>query len=159
MYLRLAADLTARSLLALTVSLGVASALVDGEVFLRTEPSVRVSSAAFGSWTPCGAFLPADRVELVPGATFGWHVEIPDGRPVVWREELVLPAAPAQWSGAHFIDISDDGRVATTAGVDVPWGGVIEHTWSITDGDPPGEYELRLWIDGRLHERFRFVVE
>jgi hypothetical protein len=159
MYLRIAADLTARSLLALTVSVGVAGVLVDGDFFLREQPSARVTGTEFGSWTPCGTFVAADRVPLAVGETFGWQIEVPDGRPVVWREELVLPAPPSQWSGAHFIDISDDGRVATTAGVDVPWDGVIEHAWSITEGDPPGEYELRLWIDGRLHERFTFVVE
>ena len=159
MYLRLAADLTLRSLLALSVSVGVASALVDSDVFLRTQPSARVAQSSFGSWTPCGAFDVTDHVKLSTGEAFGWRLEVPDGRPVVWREELILPSAPAEWSGAYLIDVSDDGRVATTAGVDVPWDGVIEHAWSITAGDPPGEYELRLWVDGRLHERFFFHVE
>jgi hypothetical protein len=159
MHLRLAADLLTRSLLALTVSLGVASILVDEGTFLHVEPSARVASSSFGAWTPCGQFVATDRVPLVAGQGFGWHLDVPDGQPVVWHEQLILPAAPAEWSGAQFVDISDDGRVATTAGVDVPYEGGLEHGWSITEGDPAGDYELRLWVDGRLHERFFFRVE
>jgi hypothetical protein len=146
MHLRLAADLVFRSLLALSVS-------------VRVEPSARVASSTFGTWAPCGGFVATDRIPLSPGQGFGWHIDVPDGRPVVWHEELILPAAPAIWSGAYFVDISDDGRVATTAGVDVPFEGSIEHGWSITEGDPSGEYELRLWIDGQLQDRFFFTVE
>ncbi|MBM4279387.1 MAG: hypothetical protein FJ137_01045 [Deltaproteobacteria bacterium] len=159
MHLRLAADLVLRSSLALGVSVGVAQVLVDEGVFLHAEASPRVASAEFGVWTGCNDFLATEHVPLAVGQSFGWHIDVPDGRPVVWHEELVLPEAPASWSGAHFVEISDDGRVATTAGVDVPWEGSIEHAWSITEGDPAGEYELRLWIDGRLHERFFFQVE
>lgn len=159
MHLRLAADLLLRSALALGVSVGVASALVDGGVFLHVEPSARIAATTFGAWTECGALLATDHVPLVVGQAFGWRIEVPDGRPVVWHEELILPEAPAEWSGAQFVDISDDGRVATTAGVDIPFEGAIEHTWSITEGDPAGDYELRLWVDGQLQDRFFFHVE
>ncbi len=159
MTLRLAADLTLRSLVALFVSLGVASTLVEQGTFLTPEPSVRVTSSSFGTWSLDDAFPSTDRIPLVAGGTFGWRVVVPDGRPVVWHEELILPEAPAQWSGGGFVDISDDGRIAWTAGVDAPWEGVLEHGWAITEGDPAGEYELRLWIDGRLHDRFFFRVE
>ena len=159
MHLRLAADLLLRSALALGVSVGVAGALVDGGVFLRVEPSARVASATFGTWTECGHLVATDHIPLTVGASFGWHIDVPDGRPVVWHEELILPAAPAEWSGAQFVDISEDGRVATTAGVDVPFEGSIEHAWSITEGDPAGDYELRLWVDGQLQDRFFFHVD
>jgi hypothetical protein len=159
MHLRLAADILLRSALALGVSFGVASALVDGGVFLHVEPSARVASSTFGLWTACGDLIATEHVPLSPGQEFGWQIDVPDGRPVVWHEELILPAAPAEWSGAQFVDISEDGRVATTAGVDVPFEGSIEHTWSITEGDPAGDYELRLWVDGQLQARDFFRVE
>jgi hypothetical protein len=159
MHLRLAADLLLRSALALGVSIGVASVLVDSGAFVHVAPSARVASATFGTWTDCGALVATDHIPAVAGQSFGWRIHVPDGRPVVWHEQLILPAAPAEWSGARFVDISDDGRVATTASVDVPFDGVIEQGWTITEGDPVGDYELRLWVDGQLHERFFFRVE
>jgi hypothetical protein len=159
MHLRLAADLVVRSALAFSLSVGLAAVFVDEGMFLHVQPSARVAATSFGVWTECGHLVVTDRVPLSVGQSFGWQIDIPDGQPVVWREELILPVAPSTWSGAHFVDVSDDGRVATTAGVDEPWEGVLEHGWQITEGDPAGDYELRLWIDGRLHEQFFFRVE
>jgi hypothetical protein len=158
-HLRLAADLLLRSVLVLSISLGVAALLDDQQG--RPEPGLgaRVTAAEFGTWTRCNDFVATADVPLVEGQTFGWRIAVPDGRPVSWQEELILPAAPAVWSGAHFVAVSDDGRIATTSGAALPWEGSIEHAWSITEGDPAGDYELRLWIDGRLHERFFFRVE
>lgn len=160
MHLRLAADLLFRSWFALATAIVVAGSVHDSDFFrlLDQQPSPRVSASAFGVYD-CGGFVPTTEVDLIPGETFGWRLAVPDGQPVMWREELVLPSAPAQWSGANFVDIRDDGRTAVTAGVDTPWNGELAHAWSITDGDPPGEYELRLWIDGRLHEIYRFNVQ
>jgi hypothetical protein len=160
MHLRLAADLLFRSWFVLATSIMVAGAL-QGTDFIRLleqHPSPRVASSEFGIHE-CGGFLPTTDVPLIPGETFGWRLTVPDGQPVAWREELVLPAAPAVWSGAGFIDIRDDGRTAVTAGVDVPWQGELSHAWVVTEGDPPGDYELRLWVDGRLHEIYRFRVQ
>jgi hypothetical protein len=159
MFLRLAADLVLRCLLAVSVTAGVAVALLDEGVFLRTEPSARVTESTFGVFTECGALVASNRVPLVVGQTFGWRIEVPDGQSVVWQEQLILPEAPLSWSGSHFIDISDDGTTALTAGADVPFEGVLEHGFQITEGDPAGDYELRLWIDGRLHDRVVFHVE
>jgi hypothetical protein len=159
MHLRLAADLLFRSWFALASALVVASLVHDSDFFrlLDVQPSDRVANSEFGVYG-CDGFTRTTEVDLVPGETFGWRLEVPDGRPVMWREELVLPSAPMQWSGANFVDIKDGGRTAVTAGIDMPYDGVMAHAWNITDGDPPGEYELRLWVDGQLHEIFRFQV-
>jgi len=159
MHLRLASDLFLRSLLGFSVALAVAGLLQDERFFLVEHPSARVAATQFGVYNDCEGFVQTTSVPLVVGETFSWRIAVPDGQPVAWREELVLPEAPLTWSGAHFVDIRDDGKVAVTAGIDVPWDGVIEHAWSITDGDPKGDYELRLWVDGALHEVFRFHVE
>ncbi len=160
MHLRLAADLLLRSWFALASALLVAGALHDSDFFRLwdVQPSERVADTDFGVYD-CGGFTETTMVDLIPGETFGWRLSVPDNRPVMWREELVLPEAPAQWSGSNFVDIKDGGRTAVTAGVDIPYAGELAHAWSITDGDPPGDYELRLWVDGRLHEIFRFHVE
>ncbi len=159
MHLRLAADLLFRSWFVLASALVVASAVHDHDFvrLLNVQPSERVVQTNFGVYE-CGDFNVTDEVALIPGETFGWRLDVPDGRPVMWREELVLPSAPLQWSGANFVDIKDGGRTAVTAGIDMPFMGTLAHAWSITDGDPPGEYELRLWIDGSLHEVFHFHV-
>jgi len=160
MHLRLAADLLFRSWFVLASALVVASVVHDKDFIrlLDVQPSDRVAQTEFGVYD-CGGLTPTTEIALVPGETFGWRLDVPDGRAVMWREELVLPSAPAQWSGANFIDIKDNGRTAVTAGIDLPYRGALSHAWSITEGDPPGDYELRLWVDGQLHEIFRFHVE
>ncbi len=159
MHLRLAADLLFRSWFVLASSMMIAGALqtTDFIRLLDHHPSPRVTSSEFGVHE-CGGFSPTTEVQLIPGETFGWRLMVPDGQPVAWREELVLPERPAQWSGVGFIDIRDEGRTAVTAGVDVPWEGELSHAWVVTEGDPPGDYELRLWVDGRLHDVYRFRV-
>lgn len=160
MHIRLATDLLLRSWLALGVAVFVAGAIHDSGFLLELEasPNERVAWTGFGVES-CEGFVETSDVDLIAGETFSWRLLVPDGQPVAWREELVLPSAPAQWSGAHFIEIKDGGRTAVTAGVDLPYEGLIGHGWSITDGDPPGDYELRLWVDGQLHHVFHFNVE
>jgi hypothetical protein len=159
MHLRLAADLLFRSWFSLATALLVASVVHDSDVFrlMDIQPSERVTTTEFGVYD-CGGFVRTTEVDLMEGETFGWRLEVPDGQPVMWREELVLPSAPLRWSGANFVGIKDDGRTAVTAGVDLPFDGGLAHAWNITDGDPPGDYELRLWVDGQLHDIFRFTV-
>lgn len=160
MHLRLAADLMFRSWFALAVALGVASVVHDSDTFrlMDVRPSSRVVDTEFGVFGECG-LTPSTYVPWAVGEAFGWSVQVPDGQPVAWREELVLPSAPQEWSGSNFVDIKDDGRTAVTAGVDLPFDGELAHAWRLDDGDPPGDYELRLWIDGNLHQIFRFRVE
>ncbi len=158
MHLRLACDLFLRSFLGFGVALAVATTLHDPRFELFAHPSDRVAVTEFGVVDDCDGFSATRVVPLEVGQTFGWRLQVPDGQPVAWREELILPEAPAQWSGAHFVDIREDGRVAVTAGIDVPYEGVMGHGWSITEGDPAGRYELRLWIDGVLHDSFAFDV-
>ena len=159
MHTRLVADLLFRSLLGFGVAVVVSAALQGESVFLVEQPSARVAATAFGIYDDCAGFTTTTQVPLQPGQTFSWRLAVPDGQPVAWREELILPEAPLQWSGAHFVDIRDNGKVAVTAGVDLPYDGVVEHAWAITPGDPAGRYELRLWIDGDLHQVFRFDVQ
>jgi len=159
MHIRLASDLFFRSFLGFGVAVAVASFLEGESVLLFEQPNERVAATAFGAYTDCGEFVPTTDIQLVVGETFAWRIAVPDGGPVAWREELILPNAPLQWSGAHFVDIRDDGRVAVTAGIDHPLGGVVEHAWSITEGDPAGDYQLRLWIDGDLHQVIDFHVQ
>ena len=160
MHLRLAADLLLRSWFALAVALGVASVVHDSDTFrlFDVQPNARVSGTVFGVYD-CEGFTATSNVAWAEGATFGWRVRVPDGQPIAWREELVLPSAPTSWSGANFIDIKDQGRTAVTAGVDMPFDGELAHVWSVTAGDPPGAYELRLWLDGQLHQVFQFNVQ
>ncbi len=159
MHTRLASDLFLRSLLGFGVAIAVASVLQNERVFFVEQPSARVAATSFGMYDACDGYVPTTEVPLLVGQTFSWRIAVPDGQPVAWREELVLPEAPAQWSGANFIDIRDGGKVAVTAGIDLPYDGVIEHAWSITEGDPAGDYELRLWVDGELHQVFEFHVQ
>ena len=36
--------------------------------------------------------------------------------------------------------------------------GMIQHAWSVANGDPAGDYEIRLFIEGKLVRTFKFEV-
>lgn len=102
----------------------------------------------------------SDVVPLVPGTTFSWRLHLATERPrVTVREELILPRAPQIWRHTEHTRISGDRRVAITEEVTAPDAGWLANGWAITDGDPPGEYLLRVFIDGHHAETFRFVVD
>ena len=81
-----------------------------------------------------------------------------DKQKVLVREELTLPAEPRTW-GDPEPDLkrktSADGKTATTEIWLEPRDGVIFHSWTVTQGDPPGSWVLRVWVDGQPQRSFR----
>ena len=165
---RLAADLLVRSLLCFGIAAGVAGFLRGPADFADladlADPNVRCtrdaaadSFAVFGAYDDMGDLVPADVIPLVPGQEFGWHLAVDDTFAHTWREVLITPAAPREWVGAD-LTITDEGRVGVTERSEVAVNGILEHAWTITDGDPAGQHEIQLYLDGRLVRTFRFTV-
>lgn len=130
-----------------------------------SEPSPKVAiEAFFGVEMPVEGqgrvLIESDRVPLVVGTTFGWVMLVsPEDERVHVREELILPEAPKTWQHTEATRISSDGRVAITEDVLVPKDGWISNGWTITEGDPPGPYQIRVYLDGRLVKSFGFLVD
>ncbi len=132
---------------------------------MRPEQFPAEASAAqivtFGVVDDMGDLSPTNVVPLVPGQQFGWRMALED-EPYpnglhTWREVLITPSAPREWIGAD-LTIVEDGRVGITERTEVAVGGTLEHSWTITDGDPAGHHLLELWLDGRLVKRMSFVI-
>ena len=153
---RLAADLVCRSLLCF----GIAAAIAG---FVRAPASTPPAQqndeafAVFGAYDDAGDLVPSDLIPLVPGQEFGWHLAVDDTFPHTWREVLITPAAPREWLGADLV-ITDDGKVGVTERTEAQVNGVLEHAWTITDGDPAGQHEIQLYLDGKLVKTFHFTV-
>ena len=129
------------------------------------EAAPLVDDARFGVEMPIGggaltALVQTERVPLIPGTTFGWRVHLGEARSFVkLREELILPAAPHLWRHTASTRISQDRRVAVTEELLTPSDGWLGNGWAITEGDPPGEYVLRVYLDDHPIDSFRFLVD
>ena len=134
---------------------------------LRVAHDLTVKHIAFGILTTDAAgnehFLPATEVPAVDGQVFGWVAEFATTRSTVrWQEHLTLPAPPADWGDAANdpdVLISADGKAVAAQGEDpVENSGLSRFYWSLATGDPAGDYQLDVAIEGRTVAHFRFRV-
>jgi hypothetical protein len=134
---------------------------------LRIAPDVLVKRAQFGllETTPDGEerFTPTTDVPAEDGQTFGWVLEIQTRRESLhWQEHLRLPRPPVDWGDAADdpdILISKDGKSVAAQGEDtVEDGELSRFYWSLAPGDPGGDYELDVAVEGKSVAHFRFRV-
>jgi len=97
------------------------------------------------------------------GQAFGWVLEVETTRPSIrWQEHLRLPHEPADWGDAASdpdVLLSRDGASAMAQGEDLVEDGELSRFyWSLAAGDPSGDYELDLAIEGRPIAHFVFKV-
>jgi hypothetical protein len=133
----------------------------------RVAPGVVVRRAQFGILRVEAdgeeRFVPTDEVPAVDGQTFGWVLEVETSRETLhWQEHLRLPKPPADWGDAADdpdVLISKDGKSVAAQGEDaVDQGSLERFYWSLAAGDPAGEYELDVAVEGRPVAHFRFRV-
>ena len=134
---------------------------------LRIAPDVLVKRAQFGllETTPDGEerFIPTTDVPAEDGRLFGWVLEIETRRESLhWQEHLRLPRPPVDWGDAADdpdILISKDGKSVVAQGEDtVEDGELSRFYWTLAPGDPGGDYELDVAIEGKTVAHFRFRV-
>ncbi|MBS0396349.1 MAG: hypothetical protein JSR54_17155 [Proteobacteria bacterium] len=134
---------------------------------LRIGPDLVIRKVQFGR-LDAGAdgedhFEPATELPPEDGQVFGWIVEVETTRDSLhWQEYLKLPHPPADWGDAASdpdVLISKDGKSAVAQGEDpVEDGELSRFYWSLAAGDPAGDYELDLAIEGRPVAHFAFRV-
>ena len=134
---------------------------------VRIAPDVVVRRAQFGI-LESGAggddrFVPAQELPAEDGQVFGWVLEVDTSRPSLhWQEHLRLPRAPADWGEAANdpdVLISSDGKTVVAQGEDLVEDRELSRFyWSLAAGDPAGDYELDLAVEGKPVAHFTFSV-
>ncbi len=134
---------------------------------LRVGADLVIKRAQFGILETNAAgeenFVPTKEVPAEDGQTFGWVVEVDTTRPSLhWQEHLKLPAAPADWGDAATdpdVMISADGRSVVAQGDDLVEDGELSRFyWALAPGDPGGEYEMDIAVEGKPVGHFTFRV-
>ena len=108
-------------------------------------------------------FVAADEIPAIDGQAFGWIVEVETSRRTLhWQEHLRMPAPPADWGDAASdpdIVISKDGKSVVAQGEDEVDGSELSRFyWSLATGDPAGEYQMDVAIEGHPVAHIRFHV-
>jgi hypothetical protein len=134
---------------------------------LRIGADLVVKRAQFGILETNAAgeenFVATKDVPAEDGQSFGWVVEVDTSRPSLhWQEHLRLPAPPADWGDAASdpdVIISADGRSVVAQGDDlVEEGELSRFYWSLAPGDPAGDYEMDIAVEGKPVGHFAFRV-
>jgi hypothetical protein len=105
-------------------------------------------------------------IQYAVGTHYGFRVDYHDsGRPVVLREEYHLPG-PAHWRSAQKFVAHNGGRIMTREvelGTHAPAPpeihGIYIADLQIAPGDPRGDYNVQLSLDGKAWKHFEFSIE
>jgi hypothetical protein len=133
----------------------------------RVAPDVTVRSVQFGvlETDRDGAehFVATNEVPAEEGRVFGWVVAVETTRDTLhWQEHLQLPRPPADWgevANDPDVLISPDGKSVVAEGDDeVEDGELSRFYWTLAPGDPQGEYQLDVAVEGRPVAHFAFRV-
>jgi hypothetical protein len=139
-------------------------ALIAGTPGATAQDGVQVLQAEVGLFGPRDdlgrqSFQPGTRVPLRDGQEFGWRIVVKTNKPFVRvREELTLPAEPRTWGDPEpdiKRRISPDGRTAITEWRLAPVNGVLQSAWTVTAGDPPGTWVMKLKVEDQPERVFR----
>lgn len=122
------------------------------------EPASRQPAATLFGQVVEGVYKRRTRFELSEDTTYGWRIKLPCTGPTLFRETLQLPA-PGEWSvdpeTDKHVKLSADRRRAVTEDYSGCYDGWIQHSWTISAGDPPGEYVLTVEVEGYKPQTFR----
>lgn len=121
---------------------------------VRVAPDLEVLGVEVGSFEYDRArakvvFTPASRLEMIPGKTYGWRLKLnTTRRQIAWVETMALPSTPAHWGISSHVTLSFDRTTATTRQTtEVDEHGYISNYWIFSEGDPAGQYTVRVTID------------
>ena len=133
---------------------------------LKIAPDLTVRTVHFGLLKSDAdsddQFVPTDSIPAIDGQAFGWIIEVDTTRKTLhWQEHLRMPEPPADWGDAASdpaLVISKDGKSVVAQGQDdVDDNELSRFYWSLATGDPAGEYQMDVAVEGHpvAHIRFR----
>ena len=134
---------------------------------LRVGADLVVKRAQFGILETSASgeenFVPARELPAEDGTTFGWVVQVDTTRQSLhWQEHLKLPQPPTDWGDAASdpdISIFADGRTVVAEGDDMVEDGELSRFyWALAPGDPAGDYEMDIAVEGKPVGHFAFRV-
>jgi len=118
-----------------------------------TESARQPVASSFGK-AENGEIKKQLRFELDGETAFGWRLKLPCTGPTRFRETLQMPA-PGDWGfDASTTTISADKTRSVVVDYSGCFDGWIEHAWSTSRNDPPGEYVLTVEVDGYVPQVF-----
>ena len=92
-------------------------------------------------------------------ACFGWRMYLGGPNRVVSLKEVLTTSQPAeQVIAGPETEVSADKTRATTRMLETVQDGVLQRSWCIIPGDPPGTYTSDLSIDGEPRGEFVFCA-
>jgi hypothetical protein len=92
-------------------------------------------------------------------ACFGWRMYLGGPNRVVTLTEVLTTSQPAeQVIAGPETTVSPDKTQATTKMSEVVQDGVLQRSWCIIPGDPPGTYTYNISIDGEPRGEFVFCA-
>ncbi len=134
---------------------------------LRIAPDLTVRTVHFGLLKSeegsDDQFVATDDIPAIDGQAFGWIIEVDTTRKTLhWQEHLRMPEPPADWGDAASdpaLTISKDGKSVVAQGEDdVEDNELSRFYWSLATGDPAGEYQLDVAVEGHQVAHIRFRV-
>lgn len=111
-------------------------------------------SAEFGFVDDEGVLHPSAEIPHYPGSAFGWRLQLGCEHTVAVDEELRLPSA-GDWGTDPDVTVSANGKLARVHSEAACLDGWIENTWTVSAGDPPGIWSLRVTAAGFATQTFR----
>ena len=92
-------------------------------------------------------------------ACFGWRMYLGGPNRVVSLKEVLTTSQPAeQVIAGPETEVSADKTRATTRMFETVQDGILQRSWCIIPGDPPGTYTYDITIDGELRGEFVFCA-
>ncbi|MFO1158524.1 MAG: hypothetical protein U1E60_06780 [Reyranellaceae bacterium] len=92
-------------------------------------------------------------------ACFGWRMYLGGPNRVVSLKEVLTTSSPAeQVIAGPETEVSADKTKATTRMLETVQDGVLQRSWCIIPGDPPGTYTYDISIDGEPRGEFVFCA-
>ncbi len=156
--------LAALTILALTAASGLVLAQALPTEKLADKPAVKpVRSIPYVSITGDDGRQRHYETNAIPllfnRACFGWRMYLGGPNRVVSLKEVLTTSQPAeQVIAGPETEVSTDKTRATTRMFETVQDGVLQRSWCIIPGDPPGTYTYDITIDGEPRGEFVFCA-
>lgn len=100
-------------------------------------------------------------VPNLPGVQYAWKLKCKNTNPMFVREEFTLPEPPSTWKikqGEASSELLKGGQQCVLESFQPTDDGWLGHAWTVSNGDPSGRYEIKIWLNGKLAHHFTFNV-